>query len=1228
MSGKSTLLLLMMLFAGMVEVCAQQIKFVPNRGQFEDGILYKANIPAGTFFVQANCLTYLLHDGTAFAKYHDTHDTNIVVQFHAYKVWLEGASLTPGVIETGTTPEYYNYFKGNDPKHWATGVYGTYKVTLTGVYPKIDLEILSTPQKNLKYNFIVHPGGNPASIRLRYEGAGAVSLKNGELHVQTVLGEMKEEAPLTNQQENTIGSRYVLHENQLTFAIDNYNKSKDLIIDPKVIFSTYSGSFADNWGFTGTYDNKGNGYSGGTVYDIGFPASVGAFQRFFKGGVDVNSSVGELARDAAILKYTSDGKSLIFATYLGGTHNEQPQSMVVNSNEELLILGSTMSSNFPMLGTGYDKTYNGDYDIYVVKFSADGKSLLSSSYIGGNKRDGQNGNIESGFPASSPLAYNYGDIYRGEINVDKNDNVYFTSSTESRPVHGFPVINAFQILWGGGTQEGCVFKMSKDLDTIYWSSYIGGNGYDAGYALCIDSKNHVFVTGGTEAGLSFGMNGAVKAVPGGIDGYVISLNATTGAYVGGSYIGTSDYNQSFFVQTDSAGNVFVAGQNEGAFPVFPTGIYNDANSGQFIQEFTNNLGTLLKSTVFGNKTGKPNISLSAFMVDKCNHVFVSGWGGEVNSPFEGGHGGTTYNMVTTSDAFQKTTDGSDFYVAVFSKNLSTMLFSTYYGGNNVREHVDGGTSRFDKEGIIYQSVCGGCGGSDAFPTTAGAWSRTNNSSNCNNALFKIDFENLNRSPDVEDTSYTVNYFDTLSFTYRSYDPDFDDSLYTSFSQATSLTGKVAKAISGNQVTAGIGSYYSTFRYTANCDTKNDSFYIKVKLRDVGCPGNKSDTAIIKIKFLPPTVPEPPKQMCMTFINSHTVRIQWDSFQTDKYFKYYLLYRTVNGITKVVDTIRNTAIKQFYDSTAFNYETQNYCYHLTGYNVCNEPGTQGYDACSIREFNIPIDSTYMYTATVEDNRNIRIAWLRSTEKDFFSYQIYRKKTNTSKPENFVYYKSIFNVNDTTFLDSNVDVANIQYCYNIKVTDYCGHISHFTNKACNIIINGHAKPFEHTLTWLEYNDWLNGVKNYDLFRFDDRSIVSNIVTTPYSQRSHIDVSLDYDWGGYWYYTVARQNDALQATSRSNTIYLFQPPLVWVPNAFSSNGDHINDTWGVVPVFVKEYKMRVYNRWGQLVFESDDKHKDWDGTFNGRTAFDEVLVWIVTYTGWDDNVYYKHGTLTILN
>ncbi len=1214
-----------------MQSAAQEITFMPNKGQFESNILFKAQIPGGVIFVERNGLTYSLYESEAFKKYHDTYDPSIKIQCHAFKVWFDGSSNQSTTSTEQPTTEYYNYFLGNDPSRWASKVYGAHKITLHNVYPYIDLEILSTQGQFLKYNFIARPGADINLIKLRYEGIDGLNLKGGNLNIPTSLGTMVEQAPITLQEQSIIASKFALRKNTLGFSVSEYNKNKTLIIDPKVVFSTFSGSISDNWGFTGTYDNSGNGYSGGTVYDFDFPTTFGAYQVTFRNGVDVNGGVGELARDAGILKYSTDGKQLLFCTFLGGNHNEQPHSMVVNSKGDLLILGTTWSTNFPMISSGFDFTLNGKSDIYVVKFSPDGTQLLASTFIGGKERDGLNGNIDNGFGNNpSAIYYNYGDLFRGEINVDGNDNVYFASCTESGQGSGFPIINAFQPTFGGGLQDGCIVKLTSNLSTILWSTYVGGDIHDASYALCIDRNNHVFVVGGTNSSaLFFNVTGAKTNYTGGrADGYILRLDGNNGNLIGSTYVGTTAFDETYFVQTDSAGNVYVAGQTEGSFPIIPSTIYNIPNTNQFIQVYSNDLKVLQRSMSFGNgRTAK--MALSAFLVDKCNHIFISGWGGTDNQGSLGGPGGNVKGLATTADAFQKVTDGSDFYVAVFSKNINVLLFATYFGGNGIDEHVDGGTSRFDKEGIIYQSVCGGCEGQSQFPTTPGAWSRTNKSYNCNNALFKIDFENLNRAPDVEDSSYTVNFLDTLSFNYRSFDPDFDDSIFTSFSVPTSLSGKVMLPVLGGQTVKGIGSNLAKFKFIPNCNQKNDSFYIHVFVHDGGCPGIKNDTATIKIKVLPPTVPKPPKVMCMTFVNNHTVKIKWDSFTVDRYFKYYLLFKTTDLGTKVVDTFRVNGIPEYYDSAAFNYDTKNICFKIIGYNICNEPGPASYDVCSLREYNIPIDSTYMYTVTVVDNKNLKVVWLKSKEEDFASYLIYRKQAVIGKVKPFVLYKTVTDINDTSFIDENVDVQNIEYCYNIKVTDNCGHISHFANEGCNIILQGNAVPFQHDLNWTNYKDWIDGVNHYELFRYDDRRFVTNEANTSDLVRVYSDQNLDYDWGGYWYYVIAHQNEVtFNATSQSNTIYLYQPPLLWVPNAFSSNNDGINDTWGIVPVFVKEYNMKVYNRWGQIVFETDDKKKDWNGDYKDRTAFDEVLVWIVTYTGWDNRVYYKKGTLTILN
>ncbi len=154
---------------------------------------------------------------------------------------------------------------------------------------------------------------------------------------------------------------------------------------------------------------------------------------------------------------------------------------------------------------------------------------------------------------------------------------------------------------------------------------------------------------------------------------------------------------------------------------------------------TPNLDTLVWQTAFGsgNQLG-PNISPTAFEVDSCGRIYLAGWGGRDNQ-LSNNRVGRTYNLPL-KNAFQTTTDSSDFYLMALGQNATSLLFGSYFGGNLSADHVDGGTSRFDQKGIMYHSVCASCGTpvSD-FPTTPGAWSRRDSSGNCNMVVFKFDF---------------------------------------------------------------------------------------------------------------------------------------------------------------------------------------------------------------------------------------------------------------------------------------------------------------------------------------------------------------------------------------------------------------------------------------------------------------------------------------------------------
>jgi hypothetical protein len=186
---------------------------------------------------------------------------------------------------------------------------------------------LYTQNAALKYEFIVSPKADPEQIQLQYKGASDVYLQDGMLQVKTSVNTVTETKPYTyqplNGQPKEVASKFVLKNNILHFQFPKgYNKTLPLVIDPYLVFSTYSGSFTDNWGFTATNDPQGNLYSGGIEFGNRFPATIGAFQFSFSGYIDI-----------AILKYSPDGKRLLYATYLGGAGAELPHSMIVNSKQ-------------------------------------------------------------------------------------------------------------------------------------------------------------------------------------------------------------------------------------------------------------------------------------------------------------------------------------------------------------------------------------------------------------------------------------------------------------------------------------------------------------------------------------------------------------------------------------------------------------------------------------------------------------------------------------------------------------------------------------------------------------------------------------------------------------------------------------------------------------------------------------------------------------------------------
>lgn len=1214
------------------------IKFIPNKGQWQSNIRYQANIPGGTFYISNEGLTYAFDDEKALHKVMHGDPAETVVNRHVVKVRFKNSAGISDILADESSEEYYNFILGNNPANWVSHLRASQVLILKNIWAGIDMEIVAQDE-NIKYTFIVHPKADPSQIKMIYEGANSLQIKEDGFHINTSLTNIIEDHPISyfeyKEGKADVDVSFLLEGNELSFLVGKYPKKGTLYIDPSLVFSTFSGSVADNFGFTATFDPYGNAYSGGTVYAKGFPVNSGAFQTIFKGGIAENY---DDARDAGILKYSPDGTKLLYATYLGGRGNDQPHSMIVNSKNELIILGTTSSDNFPVTEHAYDKSYNGNGDLYVAILSEDGSKLIASTYLGGSERDGLNGSDPSRY-RPGPLAYNYGDQFRGEVIVDSFDNIYLASCTQSKS--NFPILNGFQKTFGGGTQDGVVVKFNPELEIIIWSSFIGGSSEDAAYGLKLDIEGNVFVCGGTMSeNFTVTSHAKWKTYQGGIDGFITKIDPDGSIILASTYVGTNSYDQCYLIQIDDNQDIYVTGQTTGEFPVIGN-VFNNKGATQFIAAFKNDLSDIRLSTVFGSGRKRVDLSPSAFLVDLCGRVYVCGWGGQTNSGGYNTAAGNTVGLPLTKDAFQSTTDGSDFYLIILSKNMQTIEYGSYFGGHISEEHVDGGTSRFDRDGKVYQAVCGGCGGYSDFPTTKDAWSTTNNGrrprnpnvGGCNNAIFKLDLNSSNYAPEFADTTLFVVATKELKYSFDIRDADPSDSIFVYFNGDIFDIKKTQPPIATLKTSKGRGVVHCQLNWQTTCKSREkDTFYVYIKAQDDGCPTPRVTNRVIKIVVQPLPVAVPPAIFCLERVNNTTLKLNWDEFPMNEFLLGYKLVKvTPDGQKHILKTITSVNDKSYTDYDAPNHLTQDYCYYMFGVSICGDTSEFTRVICSIPDEDSIPHKTSIYTVSVENNKNIKIVWNKYHKDDFYYYLVYKKENNSK--DSYKLYRYYKDIEDTSFVDSSVNVQNKSYCYRIIVKNQCGLESPIGDEGCSILLTGFSVPFEHHLKWNTYKQWNDGVNQYNIVRWDPTKPEAVIGLKAGLQQSnlsenYIDDTLDYDMGLYYYKVIAyRNSEKADAYSVSNHIELIQKPILHIPNVFSPNDDTYNDLWKWIPVFVKEFDLKIYNRWGERVYESHDRHDAWDGKFKEVLSQDDVFIYIIRFTGWDGSTNYRKGNITVL-
>lgn len=580
-----------------------------------------------------------------------------------------------------------NYLTGSDPAQWRLNVPTFAKLSAGEIYPGINLVYYGN-QRQLEYDFTVAPGANPDSIAIHFSGADKISVNaEGGLVLKLGSDEIVQPKPLIYQngdggRKEIDGGYKILNAHDVAFAVENYNHALPLVIDPVLAYSTYFGGTLADTAWSVAVDNTSNVYVAGQTFSkyaikkVPF-STPGAFQQSFGGG--------KLDGDGFVAKFDRTGTNLIYLTYLGGSADEFVASVAVDAAGNAFVTGFTDSPNFPtknalqpaiggMLNKR-NKTYPGD--AFVTELNPSGSGLVYSTFLGGS-------GLEAG----------YG------IAVDSSDNAYVTGITGST---NFPTTNALVYTLIGhtntalnylaGTNNAFVAEIGAGGSPLLFSTYFGGNNFDAAESIAVDGGGNICVAGFTDSTNFPTFNAVFPAIDNGTnivkknpiypyDAFVAKFAPAGAGLVYSTCLGGMSDDVAYHIACDTAGNAYVTGYTTSpdfTNTVNPFTLYSIptnhpialAGFKPFLTKF-NPAGTIAYSTFFGGNQAEYGYGVA---VDALGDAFVVGATTSTDFP--------TNNMPTNNvaGAFRAVNSGnSDVFVTAFNTNASALLYSGYLGG--------------------------------------------------------------------------------------------------------------------------------------------------------------------------------------------------------------------------------------------------------------------------------------------------------------------------------------------------------------------------------------------------------------------------------------------------------------------------------------------------------------------------------------------------------------------
>ena len=1215
---------------------------IENRGQWPQHVVASASVAGGKVFLEKNGLTYHLFDLAGLRGDHDVDQNQARIRGHVYRVSFIGAEESQIKSTLSATQESYsNYFLGNDPAKWAGGCQHHLEAELTALYPGIDLQ-MHGGGSFLKYDLVVRAGAEASLIRMQYTGQHKLSIEQERLIITTSVGEATEQKPLAWQiidgEKRMVECHYQLRGNEVAFRLPKgYDHRHDLIIDPELIFSTYSGSTSDNFGYTATYDQYGQLYSGSSAFGQGYPTTIGAYQITHHGG---DSSI-EQGIDMALSKYSMNGVFMFWSTFLGGTGDELPHSIIVNDQDELIVYGSTGSADYPITAGALDNTFGGGgvaapsgtgasfpngSDIVVTHFNVAGDALVGSTYIGGNGNDG--------ICDATALKYNYADEFRGEVSLDAAGNILIVSSTRSTNI---ATVNAIQSA-PGGSQDALIAKLNQQLSAALWLTYYGGSGDDSGFSITDNALGEHYICGGsTSPSLIMGSGGIQNTLGGGADAYILKLTANGNVITNGTYWGSSAYDQAYFIEVDADGYVYIYGQTAATgSTMIQNATFGTPNSGNLIAKFSSDLSANIWSSVIGTGDGKPNLSPSAFLVDYCNRIYISGWGvndATSNALNPGNHLHAMFNMPTSTDAYDNTCSTGDFYMAVFDENMTILEYGTFFGGNSSQEHVDGGTSRFDRKGVIYQSVCAGCGGFDDFPIyPSNAWSAANGSS-CNNGVFKFDFQLPISVADFENlpnacSGNSIPFFNT-SIGAETWHWDFGDSSTSEeenpshiFTSAGTYT--ITLTITSSTSCNGSDSIERTIVITGPQNVNLESLVI--------CPQPQSTLSVPSnegtFSWSPADNLTNPNENTTNYTGMESQDFVVTQNNAGCFITYNLHVDVLQFATVPADTV---LCEEAELSLSAGYSPSNAQIvwsdtNQWGFNsMLNEDST---DTDILVLVWVPMTyyvAIFSEGCRVTDQVNISFAYAQTAiQEDFTLCSGEVVELNVLNPSaSFSYHwepaSAIIAGQNTTAILANIDETTTFSVASISA-DGCTASDSVTITTSNLSASAAvATASDYFIALGESTQLMATPIGYTYSWSPASSLSTASGSTPTATPSENTV-----------YTLSISDAECTSTDTVEIRVLnitCGPPNIYVPNAFTPNADGKNEKLYVRGINLTEVHLAIFDRWGELVFETRSLNDGWDGTFKGKAVDPDVFVYYLEAVCAGGEEYFDKGNITVI-